>query len=157
MASGKNAIEMLPILIELAKEKCRDNNLDSRLECDQLLEIFFNTVEKMILIQNRRRINRYEWIDKVIEKGLPDGRKRFILYVLSAYLVNIRNLSEEEAIAEVKRFLDNSCRNYGNCEKIYESWIRSDLARVKRKGLRPARLEKLDNDLREHIRKIVGS
>jgi hypothetical protein len=29
-------------------------------------------------------------VEKVIEKGLPDGRKRFILYVLSAYLVNVR-------------------------------------------------------------------
>jgi len=27
-------------------------------------------------------------VEKVLEKELPDGKKRFILYVLSAYLVN---------------------------------------------------------------------
>jgi hypothetical protein len=37
-------------------------------------------------------------VKKVIEKELPDGRKRSILYVLSAYLVNVKGLSEEEAL-----------------------------------------------------------
>jgi len=56
-------------------------------------------------------------VEKIIEKGLPDGRKRFILYVLSAYLVNVKRLSEEEALQVVQEFLENSCRNHGNCEK----------------------------------------
>jgi hypothetical protein len=34
-------------------------------------------------------------VKKVVEKGLPNGRMRFILYVLSAYLVNVKRLSEE--------------------------------------------------------------
>ncbi|MCC6034226.1 MAG: DNA primase noncatalytic subunit PriX [Desulfurococcaceae archaeon] len=90
-----------------------------------------------------RKPRRYEWVEKIIEKGLPDGRKRFILYVLSAYLVNVKRLSEEEAIQVVQEFLENSCRNYNNCEKICESFIRGDLHRVKSKGLRPVSLEKL--------------
>jgi hypothetical protein len=36
-------------------------------------------------------------VEKVIERGLPDGRKRFILYVLSAYLVNVKRLINELA------------------------------------------------------------
>jgi hypothetical protein len=90
-----------------------------------------------------RKPRRYEWVEKIIEKGLPDGRKRFILYVLSAYLVNVKRLSEEEAIQAVQEFLENSCRNYNNCEKIYDSFIRGDLQRVKSKGLKPISLEKL--------------
>jgi hypothetical protein len=40
-------------------------------------------------------------VEKVIEKELPDDRKRFILYILSAYLVNVKGLSEEEALQVV--------------------------------------------------------
>jgi len=77
-----------------------------------------------------------------VERGLPDGRKRFILYVLSAYLGNVKRLDEDEALQAVLEFLDNSCRNYGKCEKVYESFIRGDLQRVRSKGLRPTTLEK---------------
>jgi hypothetical protein len=48
-----------------------------------------------------RKPRRHEWVEKIIENGLPNGRKRFILYVLSAYLENVRRLSEEEAIQVV--------------------------------------------------------
>jgi len=47
-------------------------------------------------------------VEKVVEKGLPDGRKRFILYVLSAYLVNVKGLSEEEALQVMQGFIENS-------------------------------------------------
>jgi hypothetical protein len=90
-----------------------------------------------------RKPRRYEWVEKIIEKGLPDGRKRFILYVLSAYLVNVKRLSEEEAMQVVQEFLENSCRNHNNCGKVYESFIRGDLQRVRSKGLKPVNLEKL--------------
>jgi len=106
-----------------------------------------------------RRPRRYEWVEKIIEKGLPDGRKRFILYVLSAYLVNVKRLSEEEAIQVVQEFLDNSCRNHGNCGKIYESFIRGDLQRVRSKGLKPVSLEKLrekDPDLHALVEQALS-
>jgi hypothetical protein len=95
---------------------------------------------------------RYDWVEKIIERGLPDGRKRFILYVLSAYLVNVKGLSEEEALQVVQEFLENSCRNFNKCEKIYESFIRGDLRRVKSKGLKPLSQEKLrDKDLELYL------
>jgi hypothetical protein len=103
--------------------------------------------------------SRYSWVEKVVEKGLPDGRKRFILYVLSAYLVNVKRLDEDEAMQVVQEFLDNSCRNYGRCEKVYESFIRGDLQRVKSKGLRPATLEKLsekDPELHSLIQQVLS-
>jgi len=94
-----------------------------------------------MLQANRPR--RYEWVEKIIERGLPDGRKRFILCVLSAYLVNVKGLGEDEALEVVKEFLENSCRNYNNCGKVYESFIRGDLVRVRSKGIKPTSLEKL--------------
>jgi hypothetical protein len=98
-------------------------------------------------------------VKKVIEKELSDGRKRFILYVLSAYLVNVKGLSEEEALQVVQGFIENSCRNHSNCEKIYESFIRGDLRRVKSKGLRPVSLERLrekDSELYSLIEKALS-
>jgi len=88
-----------------------------------------------------RNVKSYRWVEKVIESGLPDGRQRFILYVLSAYLVNIKNLDIEEAHQVVKKFIENSCRNFNNCSKIYDSFIRNKLKRVKEKGLKPASLK----------------
>jgi hypothetical protein len=102
---------------------------------------------------------RYEWVEKIIKKRLPDGRKRFILYVLSAYLMIVKRLSEEEAIQVVQEFLENSCRNHGNCGKVYESFIRGDLQRVKSKGLKPTTLEKLrekDPELCSIVEKVIS-
>jgi hypothetical protein len=76
-------------------------------------------------------------------KRLPNGRKRLMLYVLSAYLVNVKGLSEEEALHVVEEFLYNSYGNHGDCGKVYESFIRVDLQRVRSKGLKPVSLEML--------------
>lgn len=87
--------------------------------------------------------SRWGWVEAITGRGLPDGRKRFVLHVLNPYLANILGLDVETALAKVKEFIEASCRNYGNCSKIYESWIRSDLHRVKTKGVMPAKLENL--------------
>jgi len=87
--------------------------------------------------------SRYRWVEALIERGVPDGRARLILYVVSRYLVNVKGLSPEEALLEVKRFLDASCRRHGNCGKIYDSWIRNVLRRVGEGGWLPWGLERL--------------
>lgn len=91
----------------------------------------------------------YSWIEKVLEKGMKDCRKRFILYVASRYLVNVKGISEEEAIKQLKDFYYKN----GN-GKIYDSWLRSVVKGVKSKGLKPPTLEKLkerDKELYEEI------
>jgi hypothetical protein len=78
---------------------------------------------------------------------------------LSAYLVNVKGLSEEEALQVVQGFTENSCRNHSSCEKIHESFIRGDLCRVKSKGLRPVSLERLrekDSELYSLIEKALS-
>jgi len=85
----------------------------------------------------------YGWIEGILETGLPDGRKRFILWIASRYLVNVKRLSIEEALEELNRFLDKSCENYGNCSKVYPSWIRSVLRAVKDRGYKPPSLRTL--------------
>jgi hypothetical protein len=108
---------------------------------------------------SRDNRGRYEWIEKVVEKGLPDGRKRFMLYALSAYLMNVKGLSEEEALQVVREFLENSCKNFGRRDEVYESFIRGDLRRVRSKGLRPAPLEKVrekDPELYSIVERVLS-
>ena len=68
---------------------------------------------------------RWEWVEKLVETGLPDARHRFIWKVLTRYLRQYKGLDEDACFEVVKVFVENSCRNFGRCEKIYESWIRS--------------------------------
>ncbi len=95
----------------------------------------------------------YSWIEKVIEEGMEDARKRFILYVASRYLVNIKGLSDEDAIKELKEFY--SKKGGG---KVYESWLRSVIRGVKSKKLLPwslKRIEEKDKDLYNNIMKVL--
>ncbi len=94
-----------------------------------------------------------------MERGVPDGRSRLILYVISRYLINVKGLSLEEAEAVIDAFLEASCRNYGNCSKIYKSWIRHVLRRVSEGGWRPWSLERVkqeDPELYSTISRVLG-
>jgi len=100
------------------------------------------------------------WVDDVVKSGLPDGRHRFILHVLSPYLANVVGLGVDEYLAVVREFIDNSCRNWGNCGKIYDSWIKSDFRRVKSKGVMPWGLKAMkekDPDLYEIVAKALNN
>ena len=100
----------------------------------------------------RRKIN-YQWVEKVLEKGLPDCRKRFILYVASRYLVNVKGLEEDRAVEELEEFYSKS----GG--KVYESWLKSVVRGVKVKKLLPwslKRIEEKDKEMYEIITKILN-
>ncbi|MEZ0290132.1 MAG: DNA primase noncatalytic subunit PriX [Sulfolobales archaeon] len=125
-------------------------------ECIGYIDEFIEKMSSEIKVGRKKDQKRYEWIERVITRGLPDGRKRFILKVLTPYLVNVLSLSDEEAFNRIKDFIDNSCNNHGNCEKIYDSWVRGDIKRVRTKKLKPSRLENLDEDLREIVRKVLS-
>ena len=125
------------------------------------------TVYKVVLPELPKRIVKlsnssgsYRWVERVVENGLPDGRHRFILYVLSAYLENVRQLSIEEAYQVIKKFIENSCKSFNNCSKVYDSFILGDLRRVKEKKLKPMSLKTLqqkDPELYNIITKVLGS
>ncbi|MCE4601456.1 MAG: DNA primase noncatalytic subunit PriX [Desulfurococcales archaeon] len=91
----------------------------------------------------RRLLERYSWVERIIEKGVPDGRARLILYVISRYLVNVKRLDIDEALLAVKQFIQNSCKNFNNCSKIYDSWIRNVLRSVSQGGWLPWSLDRL--------------
>jgi len=131
------------------------------LDVSKIKVYIFEGIElpQKINVVERPRRRKFEWIEKVIDKGLPDGRKRFILKVLTPYLVNVLSLSDDEAITKMKDFLDASCRNFGNCKKIYDSWLRGDIRRVREKKLLPSSLNKIkekDTELYSILEKILS-
>ncbi len=140
-------------------ERCDDVG-----SCTQALEEFLEVLrvdpglcEETPIRGDYRRA--YAWIEKLIESGVPDGRSRLILYVISRYLVNIRKLSLEESERIIDAFLENSCRNHGNCGKVYKSWVRRVLEAVKAGGWRPwsiSRIRENDRQLYEIVARIVG-
>lgn len=83
------------------------------------------------------------WIQRVVEFGLPDGRKRFLFHVLIPYLAVVRQLSEKEVLRICHDFLENSCKNHGKCDKVHNSWIRSSMGSARSKGFRGFSLQKL--------------
>ncbi|MEB3760388.1 MAG: DNA primase noncatalytic subunit PriX [Desulfurococcales archaeon] len=108
----------------------------------------------------RRSRPKWGWIEKILENGLPDGRKRFILYVASRYLVNVKGLGIEEALEELQQFLDASCERHSNCSRIYTSWLRSVLRAVREKRLYPpglSRLREKDPELYTLINTMVST
>jgi len=144
---------------DVLKDLLMNCSNDYNEKCIEVIDRFLEEVKEKISVKVKVKIDvreRYKWVEKIIDKGLPDGRKRFILKVLTPYLVNVLSLSDEEAFEKLKEFIDNSCKNFNNCEKIYDSWLRGDIKRVRSKGLKPSKLDNLDEDLKEIIRKIIS-
>ena len=86
---------------------------------------------------------RFEWVEELIRNGAPDGRRRLIGLVIMPYLANYLKLTDEEVLELCRQFIEASCRNHGNCGKIYESWLRSQLRLVRERGYRVISLRKL--------------
>jgi len=66
---------------------------------------------------------RFEYVEKVLKNGLPDGRKRFILYCGARYLINVKGLNEDEALNEIADFIARSeeLPEFRGDGKVYES------------------------------------
>jgi hypothetical protein len=113
-------------------------------------------------IRVRRGPGTIRWIETIVNIGLPDGRKRFILSVLNPYCINVRKLDVEACLELARTFLENSCRNYKRCDKVGDGWVRNDLARLARKAERgdkdgepevilPKSLRKMDREILDII------
>ena len=116
-------------------------------------------------IRVRRGPGAIRWIETIVNIGLPDGRKRFILSVLNPYCVNVKKLDIDACLELAKAFLENSCKNYGRCDKIGEGWVRNDLARLTRKAekggedgepevILPKSLGKMDREILDIICRV---
>jgi len=123
-------------------------------------------VVRMRLPPRRGEDGRWGWMEKVVERGLPDGRRRFIWRVLSRYLRLVRNVDEETCVEVCREFVEASCRNWGNCDKIYDSTLREFCHAATKPAnvcggepCRPWRLETIcekDPELCQSIKRALG-
>ena len=133
-------------------------------ECRRVLASFMEEQCRKILGEKCRspraaRSRYYDWIERILVEGVPDGRRRLILYVISRYLLNVKGLAVEEAEQVIDGFIEESCRKYGDCSKIYKSWVRSVLRSVKQGGWKPWSLERMrreDPELYDIISRTMG-
>jgi len=92
---------------------------------------------------------RIGWIEGVIERGVPDGRKRLLALAIIPYLVNVLKLGDPEVEARVRGFLEACCRNYGRCEDVGERWVQYEVRRIRERGYGPIRYERLAESYRD--------
>ncbi len=141
-----------------AAQRCEE----SPAECPQIAESVLRTMcpnVNMCSVTAVKSRGDFSWIESVLSTGVPDGRHRLILYVLSRYLANVKGLNEADAVNEIRGFLERSCKNFGNCSKVYDSWIRNVVSKVKSGGWKPWSLEKLkekDPDLYNTVLKLIS-
>ncbi len=124
------------------------------------------TEARVVKPGGRRAPRGWEWVEKLLETGLPDARQRLIWRVLARYLRQYKGLDEDACVEAVKAFVENSCRNFGKCDKIYESWIRSHCRYAAEphdvcggQPCRPwsmARIREKDPEMYEAIRAALG-
>ena len=68
--------------------------------------------------------DRWKWVERVAERGLPDGRKRFLGLTYARYLRQYLGVDEDTCVEMCSEFVRRCCENWGNCEPIRESEIR---------------------------------
>ncbi|MEB2792546.1 MAG: DNA primase noncatalytic subunit PriX [Caldisphaeraceae archaeon] len=140
--------------------KCSSSEEDCKTAVDTLIKNFCKEKSDCTIYLYRYNVlKKYEWVDKIIRNGVPDGRVRLILYIIARYLLNVKRIDEEEALDKIYEFINNSCKNYNNCSRIYKSWIINVMKRVKDGKWKPWTMEKLrksDPDLYEVVQRAIS-
>lgn len=98
--------------------------------------------------RRRKRGQKISFIEKLLSaSGLPDGRKRILLYWLIPYWVTVEGLPPEEAFQRAKEWISKQAGG-----KILDSWIRDDIDNVGKKGIRPWSLRKVEKEAPDLIK-----
>lgn len=82
---------------------------------------------------------RYLWIEKLLATPIQDVRHRAVNLILAPYLVNIRNMSEEEATNLIINYIER-CKEIDPSTRINATYIRYQCRYAKNKGMRPLSL-----------------
>ncbi|AFZ70175.1 hypothetical protein Calag_0406 [Caldisphaera lagunensis DSM 15908] len=139
---------------------CQRSEIDCQKSIKELLKKYCpNPSDCSISIYRENLVQKFNWIEKIIKNGVPDGRTRLILYVISRYLINVKKLNDEEALNQINEFINNSCKNYNNCSQIYKSWIINVIGKVKNGKWKPWNMDKIRNsdpELYKVLEPIIG-
>jgi hypothetical protein len=61
----------------------------------------------LIRVGNNCNNNAIDWIDQLLSTGVADGRKNLIYWVLSPYLINIKNMDYDQAYHIIEAWLEH--------------------------------------------------
>lgn len=89
---------------------------------------------------------QYEWIEKLLDTPIEDGRKYILWKILCPYLVNIKKLQYEQSFKILKIWLEK-CNNIKNLNFNPDIETKDKLIQVKHYN--PISIKKLKNDNRE--------
>ncbi|HVP23302.1 MAG TPA: DNA primase noncatalytic subunit PriX [Conexivisphaerales archaeon] len=82
---------------------------------------------------------QYNYIEKILERPIMDGRHRILWLILPPYLINVKKLPDDEAYDIIMKYMQKCGWHETNAERL----IRYNINRAKRIGLKPPRLERL--------------
>jgi DNA primase large subunit len=83
---------------------------------------------------------RFQYIEKILQTNIQDGRHRILWLILPPYMVNVKHMSEDEALEAIKSYMERCGWREPRAERI----IRYNVRRAKRIGLMPPTLERLE-------------
>jgi|YelNatPaOPRAMG01_1025707.scaffolds.fasta_scaffold10580_9 hypothetical protein len=84
-------------------------------------------------------LGQYEYIEKLLQSPMMDGRHRVLWLILPPYLINVKKLSDEEAYEIITKYLERCGWHEARGERL----VKYNISRARRIGLRPPRLERL--------------
>lgn len=99
------------------------------------------------------KAKRFEYIERILESKVQDGRHRILWLILPPYLVNVKHLSDDEAIDILKAYVQKIGWKEARAERI----IRYNVRRARRIGLMPPTLERLKRTHQDLYNIIVQS
>jgi len=86
-----------------------------------------------------RDLGQYDYIEKMLQTPIMDGRHRVLWLILPPYLVNVKKMSDQEAYDLIIKYLDKCGWHAAGAERL----VRYNINRARRIGLLPPRLERL--------------
>ena len=83
----------------------------------------------------------YRWIEKILETPIHDVRHRTVNLILAPYLINVRNMPEEEAEKIITEYIEK-CKELNPDTNVNGSYIKYQCRYAKSKGLKPLSLKR---------------
>ncbi len=89
-------------------------------------------VMQYVPAQRPRTGKKYEYVEDLLKHPVSDGRHRLVWLVLAPYLVNVKNVDEQEAIDRIRGFVSVA----GETSDL-RRFVEYNVRRAKRNGLLP--------------------
>lgn len=83
----------------------------------------------------------YGWVEKLLATPIADVRHRTVNLILAPYLVNVKNLPEEEASRIIINYIEK-CKEIDPNTKVNQTYIKYQCSYAKKKGLKPLSFER---------------